>query len=48
MRRHWRVKLRDRIYFPPKFTGGGFDTDTETMLTEAAQILKEAGDERPR
>lgn len=45
MRRHWRLRMRDRLRFPRKLTGYGFDAETEAMLTEAAKIL---GDTRER
>jgi len=43
MRRHWRVRLRDRLWFPRKLTGSGFDTETEAMLTQAKAIMEAEG-----
>ncbi len=40
MRRHWTARLRDRLWFPHKFSGDGFDAETEAMLAEAAKILE--------
>jgi len=43
MRRHWTARMRDRLWFPRKLTGSGFDTETEGILTEAAKILEAEG-----
>lgn len=47
MRRHWTARLRDGLRFPHKLTGGGFDAETEAMLTEATKIMEEAGGATP-
>jgi len=41
MKRHWSVRMRDRLWFPDKLTGGGYDAETEAMLAEAIRILME-------
>lgn len=34
-------RLSHQIYLPPKFTGGGYDAETEAMLYEARGVLRE-------
>lgn len=35
--------MRDRLWFPRKLTGSGFDAETEALLREATKILAAEG-----